>query len=451
MNSAWKASRFTARTSGPDGNLLIYNSATGAIGSVPGECAAMVRRALSSGVTTEAPLEGVLADLAGAGFLVPVAVDEDEVLQAALRDRLSHGRTLHLILLPTEDCNFRCVYCYEQFKRHKMSPQVQESLVQWVSANAYKYDHLYVEWFGGEPLYAAGVVLSLGQRLLAVAREHGLTYTSGMTTNGYDLTPALTEQLLAINCTSFSITLDGVQEEHDRRRTLTGGGGTFDVIMRNLQALKETDWDFAVRLRHNYDPENLLLSGEFLALLAGRFGGDPRFSDISVRQISRWGGPNDDQLQVCTAPEGRRARYNLLSRALEHGFYEHAMKMHLQPRGYVCYASDPNSLIIGADGKVMKCTMELDTRDRNVVGELLPGGNLQLDADKLAAWVMSGSDDTQCRSCFMAPSCQGAACAKTRLDLGARPCPDDKRHIAQVLRLVYQSELAAEDDGGVRW
>lgn len=446
MSASWKSSRFTAYTHGPDGALLVYNSASGAIGSVPPEYDDEVRRAVARGAVTQGPLEGILADLAQGGFLVPAQTDEAAVLQSLIDDRLQGGRTLHLILLPTEGCNFRCVYCYEHFKRHEMLPEVQEGLVRWVEANAHRYDHLYVEWFGGEPLCAAEVVLSLGRRLMEVARLHGLTYTSGMSTNGYDLTPELAERLLAIQCTSFSITLDGVQAVHDRRRVLADGSGTFDTIIQNLLALKQTDWNFAIRLRHNFDPESLPRAEEFLALLAAQFGGDPRFSDISMRQISRWGGPNDSQIEVCDARDGMRARYALLDRALGYGFHEHAMKLHLQPRGFVCYASDPNSLIIGADGKVMKCTLELDTRERNIVGRLHSDGRLQLDAEKMAAWVMSGSDDSHCRACFMAPSCQGAACAKTRFDLKIRPCPDDKRHIAQALRLIYQSELLGEAD-----
>lgn len=446
MGSDWKASRFTAHTRAPAGGLLIYNSASGAIGGVPGEYAEAVRHALAKGAVTPGPLDSILSDLAEAGFLVPASTDEDIVLQSLIADRMERSRTLHLILLPTEDCNFRCVYCYEQFKRHTMQGEVQESLVQWVETQADRYDHLFVEWFGGEPLHATEVVLSLGRRLMEVAQRHGLTYVSGMTTNGYDLTPAVAEQLLAINCSWFSITLDGVQQEHDQRRVLADGGGTFDTIIGNLRALKQTDWDFSVRLRHNYDPGSLPRAEEFIDFLAANFGGDPRFSDISMHQVYRWGGPNDDRLQFCDAGDGIRARYDLLNRALKRGFHEHAMKTHLQPGGSVCYASDPNSLIIGADGKVMKCTLELDTQDRNVVGQVLPGGEIRLDAEKLSAWVMSGSNDSHCRSCFMAPACQGAACAKTRFDRGVRPCPDDKRHIAQALRLIYQHEFEHEGE-----
>jgi uncharacterized protein len=33
-------------------------------------------------------------------------------------------RRLHLILMPTEACNFRCVYCYETFALKEMKPDV---------------------------------------------------------------------------------------------------------------------------------------------------------------------------------------------------------------------------------------------------------------------------------------------------------------------------------------
>ena len=40
-------------------------------------------------------------------------------LAAALSDRY-----LHLILFPTEQCNFRCTYCYEDFEAKQMDPVI---------------------------------------------------------------------------------------------------------------------------------------------------------------------------------------------------------------------------------------------------------------------------------------------------------------------------------------
>ena len=35
-----------------------------------------------------------------------------------------NARVLQLVLLPTEACNFRCVYCFESFEHGPMTPSV---------------------------------------------------------------------------------------------------------------------------------------------------------------------------------------------------------------------------------------------------------------------------------------------------------------------------------------
>jgi uncharacterized protein len=185
MQGRWKASRFTARTTESDGTLILYNSATGAIVGIPPAAIPLVRPATNRDAITLGPLKGIFAQLAQGGFLVPEETEEDEVLQTLIDRRIHSSRSLHLILLPTEDCNFRCVYCYESFKRGQMRRSVQESVAQWFEQNAHRFDEVFVEWFGGEPLYASNVVLSLGQRLYNTACKYGLRHYSAMTTNGY--------------------------------------------------------------------------------------------------------------------------------------------------------------------------------------------------------------------------------------------------------------------------
>jgi uncharacterized protein len=38
------------------------------------------------------------------------------------------NQVLHLILLPTEHCNFRCTYCYEDFSIGRMTPEIIDSI-----------------------------------------------------------------------------------------------------------------------------------------------------------------------------------------------------------------------------------------------------------------------------------------------------------------------------------
>jgi len=74
----------------------------------------------------------------------------------ALRDDV-----LNLTILPTEQCNFRCFYCYESFKLGKMSKETSDSILKLVQKRASTLKILTIGWFGGEPLMAKDIVLSL--------------------------------------------------------------------------------------------------------------------------------------------------------------------------------------------------------------------------------------------------------------------------------------------------
>src|ERR1044071_7965793 len=65
---------------------------------------------------------------------------------------------LQLILLPTEQCNFRCMYCYEDFSGGRMSPGVSEGVKRLIDRRLDGLRSLTVSWFGGEPLLARGNV-----------------------------------------------------------------------------------------------------------------------------------------------------------------------------------------------------------------------------------------------------------------------------------------------------
>ena len=62
--------------------------------------------------------------------------------------------SLHLVVLPTEACNFRCFYCYEDFKLARMREDVVRGLERLLEARAPSLEHLSISWFGGEPLLA---------------------------------------------------------------------------------------------------------------------------------------------------------------------------------------------------------------------------------------------------------------------------------------------------------
>jgi uncharacterized protein len=69
--------------------------------------------------------------------------------------------SMHHNLLPTEDCNFRCTYCYEDFAIGRMSRATIEAVKKLIESRVPKLRALTIGWFGGEPLIAKDIVMEI--------------------------------------------------------------------------------------------------------------------------------------------------------------------------------------------------------------------------------------------------------------------------------------------------
>jgi uncharacterized protein len=212
---------------------------------------------------------------------------------------------------------------------------------------------------------------------------------------------------------------------------------SFRRIIDNLRYLKSTPHVFMVHLRHNFDPSSMEQLKEFIGLLKDEFGGDPRFATL-FQPIANWGHSGDNERQVCDQTTSSQAILEGKRLAMEAGFRDALLVESFRPNGYVCYAANPRSLVIGSDGKVYKCTVELDYHDRNIVGQLNPDGTLDFDWRKMALWVETNGRESgkKCGSCFFSPSCHGAICPKEWMDDNDVGCPPEKLRIREVLPLI---------------
>jgi uncharacterized protein len=340
---------------------------------------------------------------------VPLERDEDRRRAQRVME-LTAGSTMDLIILPTEQCNFRCKYCYETFEKGEMSPAVQESIVKHVRKNLYRFTALHVSWFGGEPLVAPNVIAGLSEEFIKICKAARKPYHAGMTTNGYNLTAGAYNKLYgSYKVNNYQITLDGLEEEHDNQRVLADGSGTHKRIVSNLLDIRRLTRgpDVSFVIRTNYTKKILAGMEPYLRFYSENFGDDPRFS-VYMHMASDWGGERvrDFSGEMMEHGQYRDILNNVkrLNRPLNFGLHH----SNLDCGTSFCYAGKKNSIVIGSDGLLYKCTADF-TYEKNIVGRIDDRGELRLN-DNYWLWLAPHKTPEKCGTCFYGACCLSMSC-----------------------------------------
>ncbi|MGB9485482.1 MAG: radical SAM protein [Terriglobia bacterium] len=315
------------------------------------------------------------------------------------RDYFTTSEILHLAILPTEKCNFRCVYCNQTFLVGAMKRETVEGIQSLLISRKRDLKQLIISWFGGEPLLAYSTIVGL----MAFIAEYinvngGPTLKSGMSTNGYLLTPDRLRTLAQLGVREYQVTLDGDTAEHNALRLALNGVPTFDTIWKNLVEARDTDASFKMLIRLHVNRKNIESIQRLLDRLASAFGRDTRF-EVYIRRLANGIGPNCATLPTIP-PDVTDVVHGLIHDARTHGLSVHGNESWHEG---TCAASTLNSFVIRADGRISKCLLVLDA-DTNTVGKLNRDGTMSLSVDKLKWWsrgIFSG--DIKERGCPGSP------------------------------------------------
>jgi uncharacterized protein len=249
---------------------------------------------------------------------------------------------------------------------------------------------LKILWFGGEPSAALDIVCDIASFAKAHCAANQITLFSHMTSNGYRLAPDVFAALIELGISDFQITLDGPRQVHDISRRLANGRGTFAQIMANLTSMKDSTLPFNVTLRVHVSRTNLPVLPQFIRDLDEQFLIDARFS-INIHPIeplSSNRAMNEDALENSRAVQVTHD----LNQLITHGS---AKKVEYGHGSYVCYAAQPNSFVIRADGRVGKCTVALNS-PKNDIGHIDTSGRLTISNEAHNRWLAGwrNLDDT---------------------------------------------------------
>ena len=435
----FKASRFNAmRFVG--GSLFLANSFTGAVVGFDSEEMASTQRLLRGTISSEefSPLAQALVEN---GFLVPADRDEMRGVDN-LHDTLNDARSFELVLLPTEACNFRCTYCYESFLRGEMPDAVVANVIALVDRLLPSIETLHIAWFGGEPLLAFPTMRAIGDQVQAACAAWGVALRTSITTNGALLDDEKLAFLERTACSHYQVTLDGVESAHDRTRPASDGGATYATVWAGLRRLKASTYEHRVVVRVNVHLGNLASVEELVERFAAEFGNDDRFT-LDFHTV--WDGPASRASGLEQIPDRESTLERLRNAAVARTQRDCLGFSAFGAGARYCYSARRNSLVIGADGTLYKCTLAFHD-SRNHVGKLNAGGVTEIDAAKFALWTEHSDyrSDELCGSCFYVPACVGAFCPFTRISEGSRACPPEKEYLESTFRTA--SAIGTSED-----
>lgn len=347
------------------------------------------------------------------GFFVPEETDERANRKFVIYKNVFDSR-LRLLIDTTTSCNFRCKYCADAFEKDEIMPiEIQSNIIEFVRKNIGRYTGVSIDWFGGEPLVGLDVIKYISNDLIEICHRARKPYSATITTNGYLLSPNNIEELLRLKILTYTVTVDGLKETHDKLRVLADGSGSYDVIINNLKYIRDKIINpfVCINIRTNITKEIFDKIEEYYLYMDEQFGNDPRFNQL-FRVASDWGGTRVASIKdSLVRPSILNDVYEKIAR-ITNGFQCKGNILNLNVGGMSCKSTKMNRYAISIDGDVSKCE---NTAPFNVIGKIDNKGNMLLDRSQEAIWtcghrMINEEKCENCDNCAWSMICFMSAC-----------------------------------------
>ncbi len=299
--------------------------------------------------------EGIKHQLVDLDILVKNQTSEKKEMIGYLEDFNQYSRELDVTITLNLDCNFACIYCFEEEIKHQnlyMDDNIREESLRFIEENLTGKRKLKLDFFGGEPLLSIDLIRFFAKQLKRICVEKGVELECGMTTNGSLLTRKRAQELKELGVTDLKITVDGPPEIHNRFRPFKNGSPSFDTIIKNIKA----SWDILkIELSGNYDEHTWKEFPNFLDQLIELGITPEKLSKVTFGTISK-NSVNEKRASgyqggISSLSEGWIIDAGLILReeVLKRGFFVP------KPSMFTCMMDIKNVMLINYDGFIYKC------------------------------------------------------------------------------------------------
>lgn len=389
-----------------DGNhsLTVANTLTCVIQKYSASCSEKIKRILATDIID--CNDKIVDTLKESKFIVGKEIDETQRAIHNYTKKLYYDQKLILTIVPTEDCNMRCTYCYEEHRQHYMSDTKVDLLIKFLKKRMRTASAVLIRWFGGEPLLCLDMIV----KVMSKVQEFGMLYKipveGQMTTNGVLLDEIAFEKLYSCGVRTFQITLNGFKKDHNKYRPMVDGSDSFTIITENLIYILRQRKRVSITIRVNI-LENLMDNiYRFIDYLKENYLFDNRFS-LVLTNVRNLGGNRVKHLDLLEYDE----LDPVMNYAIDKGILP-VGSSGLEGNEMCCEASTINSFYINWDLSVYKCGNTIYSDNPNIgrLGKIDHQGIIQIDENKLALWMKQVYMTDDCFECKYFPLCMSHFC-----------------------------------------
>ncbi len=351
---------------------------------------------------------------------------EKKKLDAFMKQALDE--TIILTIMPTEKCNFRCKYCYEEFPDYVLDEIDYETILNFIKNRLENNlpKQITIKWFGGEPLLEKENLIKFNKQVLKLSKEHKIPFYSNITTNGYLLDKKCAEELLNIGVNRAGVTIDGFK--HNSLRPLKNGEPTLNKIIENIKGILQTDMDFNIVIRINITEDDFNMDFYDLFL---EYKEDHRLSFL-VRPVGQWGEEklSLNLIKVNDINKKLKEHY-LYLKENKYNIYELLSQNNISNYSILsraCPAVFNNGYVVRGNGDILKCTLDLD-KEYNRVGKIdRVKKEFIINNAAKKDWENIGITSS-CEKCSSFLSCNNKQCPKNLMNNKENKCIFTQTHI----------------------
>ncbi len=387
--------------------------------------------------------QNLMNELIEKGYLVEKE-EEGKVYRNKYLDFLDERdkEEIQIFFVPNYSCNFACSYCYQDEyapSQGQLNSEIIDSFFRYIQKN-FAGKRKYITLFGGEPLLNSVTHKELISYVIQQAHESQIDIC--VVTNGYTLVEYI-EILKKGSIREIQITLDGTADIHNSRRFLKGGNGTFDKIVKGIDACLANN--ITVNLRMVIDKENINNLPEF-----ARFAIDKGWtaSPYFKTQIGR-----NYELHHCqSAPQklfDRISLYEKLHEVIAQA--PHIGEFYKPAYSVSKFLADTGSLpdplfdscpackaewAFDYTGHIYPCTATVGKSDESL-GTFYP--EERLNENQVDSWATRDvTAIPECKDCSLQLAC-GGGCGAIAKNKSGKICSADCRPVKELLEIGFAS------------